>query len=95
MGDKARSCRRAGKEVREAIRRIGGTMPEKLPPAEDIRQVQKRLKESTPHLELDGPHAQGLTVRNREEVNLATPEPGPGLTDYRLRTTDNCFFSRR
>jgi DNA-damage-inducible protein D len=47
--------------VREAIRRIGGTMAEKLPSAEDIKQVQKRLKDSTPHLELDGPDAQGLT----------------------------------
>jgi len=49
-----------GKEVRQAIRRIGGTMPENLPPAEDIKQVQKRLKGSTPHLELDGPDAKGL-----------------------------------
>jgi len=49
-----------GKEVRQAIRRIGGTMPESLPPAEPIKQVQKRLKESTPHLELDGPDAKGL-----------------------------------
>ncbi|MCX5646689.1 MAG: DNA damage-inducible protein D [Phycisphaerae bacterium] len=53
--------RQVGKEVREAIRRIDGTMPEKLPPAEDIKQVQKRLKDSAPHLELDGPAAQGLT----------------------------------
>jgi len=53
--------RQVGKEVREAIRRIGGTMPEKLPPAEDIKQVEKRLKDSPPHLELDGPDAQGLT----------------------------------
>jgi DNA-damage-inducible protein D len=50
-----------GKEVRQAIQRIGGTMPENLPPAEDIKQVQKRLKESTPHLELDGPDAKGLS----------------------------------
>ena len=50
-----------GKEVRQAIQRIGGTMPESLPPAEDIKQVQKRLKESTPHLELDGPDAKGLS----------------------------------
>ena len=49
-----------GKEVRHAIQRIGGTMPEKLPPAEDIKQVQKRLKRSTPRLELDGPAAKGL-----------------------------------
>ncbi len=53
--------RQVGKEVREAIRRIGGTMPESLPPAEDIKQVQKRLKASPPPLPLDGPAAQGLT----------------------------------
>jgi DNA-damage-inducible protein D len=53
--------RQVSKEVREAIRRIGGTMPESLPPAEPIKQVQKRLKDSTPHLELDGPDAKGLT----------------------------------
>ena len=50
-----------GKEVREAIRRIGGTMPENLPPAEDIKQVEKRLKDTPPPLRLDGPAAQGLT----------------------------------
>jgi DNA-damage-inducible protein D len=49
-----------GKEVREAIKRIGGTMPESLPPAEHIKQVEKRLKGSTPKLELDGPDAKGL-----------------------------------
>lgn len=49
-----------GKEVRQAIQRIGGTMPENLPPAEDIKQVQKRLKKSAPRLELDGPAAKGL-----------------------------------
>ena len=49
-----------GKEVREAIRRIGGTMPENLPPAEHIQQVEKRLKQSKPKLELEGPDAQGL-----------------------------------
>jgi len=53
--------RQVGKEVRQAIQRIGGTMPESLPPAEPIKQVQKRLKESTPHLELDGPDAKGLS----------------------------------
>ena len=59
-----------GKEVREAIRRIGGTMPETLPPAEPIQQVQKRLKESSPHLELDGPDAKGLIAK--EEMSLTT-----------------------
>jgi DNA-damage-inducible protein D len=54
-----------GKEVRAAIQRIGGTMPENLPPAEDIKQVERRLRESTPPLELDGPDAQGLSGREK------------------------------
>jgi DNA-damage-inducible protein D len=37
-----------GKEVRTAIQRIGGTMPENLPPAEHIKQVEKRLKGAAP-----------------------------------------------
>ncbi|NQV82088.1 MAG: DNA damage-inducible protein D [Alphaproteobacteria bacterium] len=49
-----------GKEVREAIKRIGGTMPENLPPGEHIKLVEKRLKESTPKLELDGTDAKWL-----------------------------------
>ena len=73
--------------MREAIQRIGGTMPENLPPAEHIKQVEKRLKDSPPHLELDGPAAQGLTGPRAEEVNLATPDPDPGQTGYGLRTT--------
>jgi len=59
--------RQVGKEVREAIRRIGGTMPENLPPAEDIKQVEKRLKQATPHLELDGPAAEGLIGPEQKE----------------------------
>ena len=47
-------------EVREAIKRIGGTLPENLPPAEHIKQVEKRIKHATPRLELDGPDAHGL-----------------------------------
>jgi len=49
-----------GKEVRAAIKRIGGTMPENLPPAEHIKQVEKRLKESKPKLELGGSDSKGL-----------------------------------
>lgn len=52
--------KQVGKEVREAIKRIGGTMPENIAPAEHIKNVEKRLKESTPKLELDGPDAKGL-----------------------------------
>lgn len=49
-----------GKEVRAAIQRMGGTLPEQIPPAEHIKVVAKRLKSSTPKLELDGADAQGL-----------------------------------
>jgi DNA-damage-inducible protein D len=52
--------RQVGKEVREAIRRIGGTMPESLPPDENIKHVEKRLKKSPASLKLDGPDAKGL-----------------------------------
>lgn len=49
-----------GKEVRDAIHRIGGTMPENIPPAEHIKQVERRIKQSVPKLELDEKHAKGL-----------------------------------
>ena len=50
-----------GQEVRDAIKRIGGTMPEKIPPAEHIKQVKKRIKSVKPRLELDEQNAKGLT----------------------------------
>jgi len=49
-----------GKEVREAIKRIGGDLPEKIPPAEHIKEVEKRLKTATPKLALDERDAGGL-----------------------------------
>lgn len=49
-----------GKEVRDAIKRIGGTLPENIPPAEHIKEVEKRLKNATPKLELDEREAGGL-----------------------------------
>jgi len=49
-----------GKEVRDAIKRIGGTLPEQIPPAEHIKEVEKRLKNSTPKLELGEREAGGL-----------------------------------
>jgi len=55
-----------GKEVRDAIRRIGGTMPENLPPAEDIKQVRKRLKGRTPLREISGPDAKGLADQEKD-----------------------------
>lgn len=56
-----------GKEVREAIKRIGGTLPEKLPPAEHIKQVAKRLKSAAPQLELEEKDAKGLIGELGEE----------------------------
>lgn len=51
---------KVGREVRQAIARIGGEMPEAIPPAEHIKQVEKRLRSSTPKLELDERDAVGL-----------------------------------
>jgi DNA-damage-inducible protein D len=56
-----------GKEVREAIKRIGGTLPEKLPPAEHIKQVEKRVKIAAPKLELEEKDAKGLIGKSEEE----------------------------
>lgn len=52
--------RLVGKEVRDAIGRIGGTLPEQIAPAEHIKEAEKRLKSTTPKLELDGREAGGL-----------------------------------
>ncbi len=56
-----------GKEVREAIKRIGGTPPEELPPAEHIKFVEKRIKRVSPKLELDEKDAKGLIGHLEEE----------------------------
>lgn len=55
-----------GKEVREAIRRIGGTLPEELLSAEHIKSVAKRVKGVAPKLELKEKDAKGL-IGNPEE----------------------------
>ena len=49
-----------GKEVRAAIARIGGTLPEDIPPAEHIKAVEKRVKTATPRLSLAKRDASGL-----------------------------------
>ena len=49
-----------GKEVRAAIERIGGTPPEQIPPAEHIKEVEKRIKNSVPKMELGEKDAGGL-----------------------------------
>lgn len=45
---------------RDAIKRIGGTLPENIPPAEHIKDVEKRVKSATPKLELDDREAGSL-----------------------------------
>ena len=51
---------KVGKEVRDAIKRIGGTLPENIPPAEHIRIIEKRIKGVKPKLQLDEKNAKGL-----------------------------------
>jgi len=72
-----------GREVRAAIQRIGGTLPENLPPAEHIQRVKKRIKQSTPKLKLEGPAAQGLTGEEPPEEQSAKAV-GAGKTTVRL-----------
>jgi hypothetical protein len=43
----------AGVETREAMKKIGGVMPEKMPVAEGIGEAKKRLKTNKPLLEKD------------------------------------------
>ena len=49
-----------GKEVRSAIKRIGGALPEDISPVEHIKEVEKRLKFSKPRLRLAERDAGGL-----------------------------------
>ncbi|MDR3221766.1 MAG: DNA damage-inducible protein D [Candidatus Accumulibacter sp.] len=55
-----------GREVRDAIKRIGGTLPENIPAAEHIKQVEKRLKASSPKLALDEKNTTGLLGGKKE-----------------------------
>jgi len=54
-------------EVRDAIKRIGGTLPENIPPAEHIKKVEKRIETITPHLELNEQDKKGLTATNQKQ----------------------------
>ena len=56
-----------GKEVRDAIERIGGTPPEHLSPAEHIKVVEKRIKSTSPKLELEDKDAKGLTGKQEDK----------------------------
>lgn len=50
-----------GKKVRSVIEEIGGTLPENIPPAEPIKNVEKRLKKAKPILLLA--NKQGLLMK--------------------------------
>ena len=52
-----------GREVRAAIAKIGVAMPENIPPAEPIKNVEKRLKKTKPKLILDAKDS-GLLPEN-------------------------------
>ena len=49
-----------GREVRAAIAKIGGTMPERLPADEHIKVVKKRVETATPKLVIEDGSATGL-----------------------------------
>lgn len=56
-----------GREVRDAIKRIGGTLPEQIQPAEHIKHVEKRIKSVAPKLELEEKDAKGLIGDTEKE----------------------------
>ncbi|MBP6014776.1 MAG: DNA damage-inducible protein D [Alphaproteobacteria bacterium] len=61
--DQSRAIRtheQVGREVRDAIKRIGGDLPETIAPAEHIKSVAKRLKSTKPKLALEEKDALGL-----------------------------------
>lgn len=63
-----RTHEQVGKEVRAAIERIGGTLPEQIPPAEHIKEVEKRIKNAVPKMELDEKDAGGLLGETKNET---------------------------
>lgn len=64
--DAIRTHEEVGKEVRDAIKRIGGTLPENIPPAEHINKVKKRIKNIPEKLELADKDAHGLIGNDSE-----------------------------
>ena len=57
-----------GREVREAIKKIGGALPENIPAAEPTKKVEKRLKTTKPQIVLETKDALGITaVSNKEK----------------------------
>jgi DNA-damage-inducible protein D len=61
--------KKVGHEVRDAIKRIGGTMPEYIPPAEHIKKVEKRIESTVPHIELQEQDAKGLIAGQSEDLD--------------------------
>ena len=59
--------KKVGQEVRDAIKRIGGTLPENIAPAEHIKHVQKRIKAVRPRLQLGDKNGKGLIGDNKTE----------------------------
>jgi DNA-damage-inducible protein D len=49
-----------GREVRDAIKRIRGTLPENILPDENIKDVERRIKDEVPKMELEDMDAAGL-----------------------------------
>jgi DNA-damage-inducible protein D len=58
-----------GREVRAAIKKIGGDLPETIAPAEHIKQVEQRVKSSPPRLTLEERDAKGLRGPVAEDEN--------------------------
>lgn len=56
-----------GVKFRKAIKRIGGTVPENIPPAEHIKNVEKCVKSAMPKLQLDDKDAKGLVGKEEPE----------------------------
>lgn len=67
--DQSRAIRtheQVGREVRDAIVRIGGDLPETIAPAEHIKSVAKRLKSAKPKLALEEKDVLGLLGERRK-----------------------------
>lgn len=61
--------RQVGREVRDAIKRIGGDLPETIPPAEHIKQVEQRVRSTPPKLPLEDRDASGLRGKSGDADN--------------------------
>jgi len=67
-GDAIQTHEDVGREVRAAIAKIGGTLPENIPPAEHIKNVERRLKNSRPVLTLEAEDAIGLAISEDSHI---------------------------